>query len=68
MKKKFNLIIEVDEKHIKEKYSNYEINYNSPEEFIECLIKDMQHEADTDMSKDGMREWGYSIKIKEVKS
>lgn len=67
-KKEFILTIEVDNKSIIKKYPNYRFNYRKPEDLIKSIIYDMKFIAGTNMSKDGMKEWGYSIKIKEKKS
>lgn len=66
-KKKFILTIEVDNKNILKKYPNYKFNYSSPDEFIKSIANDIQFIAGMDMSKKGMKNWGYSIKIKELK-
>ena len=67
MKKKFILEIEVDEKNIVKKYPNYQFNFTSSEEFISHLINNIIYEADINMSKDGLKKWGYSIKIRKEK-
>lgn len=69
--KKFKYLVEYeienDEKSINEKYANYKYNYNSPEELADSLVPAKVYEADTDMSKDGLDRWGYSLKIKRNK-
>jgi len=67
----FKYIVEVeiviDEDNINEKYSNYRWNYDSIEDFANSLVLEESFEADTDMSKDGLELWGYSIKKKRVR-
>ena len=67
----FKYIVEVeiviDEDNINEKYSNYRWNYDSIEDFANSLVLEESFEADTDMSKDGLKLWGYSIKKKRVR-
>lgn len=67
IKKQFILTIKVDADNISKKYPNYNINWSSPKSFIKSTIKNIQMEGETNMSKRGMKEWGYSINIKEIK-
>ncbi|CAC9606326.1 hypothetical protein [uncultured Gammaproteobacteria bacterium] len=61
--------IEVDEENIYEKYPNYGINYDSSKDFANRLVPDGDvYEVDTNISKHGLEEWGYSIKVKRLKS
>lgn len=66
---KYQLEVEIiiDEKNINEKYPNYKWNYDSVEQFADSLIPEESYEADTDMSKDGLEKWGYSITKKRIK-
>ena len=68
--KTFKYLLEVeiviDEENINEKYPNYKWNFDSIEQFADYLVPEESYEADTDMSKDGLEQWGYSIKIKRV--
>lgn len=66
---KYKLEVEViiDEQNINKKYPNYKLNYNSPEELADSLVPTVAYNFDTDMSKDGIKEWGYGIKIKRQK-
>lgn len=59
--------IVVDEKIINEKYSNYKWNYDPIEQFADSLVPEESYEADTDMSKDGLKQWGYSIMKKRFR-
>lgn len=63
MKKQFLIEIEVDEKNIAKKYPNYSINYDNPNQLIEMLLADFIFDGETDMSKDGLKEWGYAKRI-----
>jgi len=65
-KYKLEYEIEIDENTINEKYPNYKWNFNSPKELADSLVPTTIYEADTDMSKDGLDKWGYSIKIKRI--
>lgn len=68
MKKQFIVEIEVDEKNIQKKYPNYKYNYSCPRQMIKNLINDFVYEGNEDMSKVGLRKWGYAKRIiKEVK-
>lgn len=69
--KTFKYLLEVeiiiDERNISEKYPNYKWNYDSIEQFADLLISEESYEADIDMSKDGLEQWGYSIRKKKIK-
>lgn len=47
--------IKIDENNIGYKYPNYNINWNSPEEFITYLANDLE--------KDHLKDFGYEIKV-----
>ena len=64
--KQFIVTINVDDENISELYPNYSINYDSPDELIEALMKSFKWEGVTDMSKGGLREWGYSKDYKLI--
>ena len=67
MIKRFIVEIEVDENNIAKKYPNYSINYSTEEKFIKSLIKSFTIEGNTDMSKNGLKKWGYAKRIiKEI--
>ncbi|MDN5072247.1 hypothetical protein [Aliarcobacter butzleri] len=59
--------IAIDEKNINEKYPNYKWNFDSIEQFADSLVLEESYEGDTDMSKDGLVRWGYSITKKRTK-
>ncbi|MDD3007547.1 MAG: hypothetical protein RBR70_11780 [Arcobacter sp.] len=59
--------IVIDEENINQKYPNYKWNFDSIEEFADSLVSEESYEADTDMSKNGLEEWGYSITKKRIK-
>jgi hypothetical protein len=67
---KYQLEVEIviNEHTINEKYPNYKWNFNSPKELADSLVPTIVYEADTDMSKDGLSKWGYSIKVKRKES
>ena len=65
-RKTFIVTIEVDEEAVKQKYPNYRLNYDKPEELIKAVANDIRFIAGVNMSKDGMETWGYSIKVEEI--
>jgi hypothetical protein len=66
---KYQLEIEIviDEENINEKYPNYKFNYDSVEDFADSLVPEESYEADINMSKDGLEQWGYSITKKRIR-
>lgn len=60
---KYQLEVEIiiDEENINEKYPNYKFNYDSIEQFADSLVPKESYEGDIDMSKDGLKQYGYSI-------
>jgi hypothetical protein len=60
--------IEIDEKEVFEKFQNYKYNYNNPKELADSIMFNLQHEGGCNMSKNGMNDWGYSIKISKIQS
>ena len=66
IKKTFIVRIEVDEEEVKQKYPNYRLNYDNPEQFIKAVVNDLRFIAGVNMSKDGMKQWGCSIKVFET--
>lgn len=69
--KTFKYLLEVeiiiDEENINQKYPNYKWNFDSIEEFADSLVPEESNEANIDMSKNGLEEWGYSITKKRIK-
>ncbi|TKI70980.1 hypothetical protein FCU45_00910 [Sulfurimonas crateris] len=69
--KTFKYLLEVeiviDEENINKKYPNYKFNYDSIEEFASSLVPEESYEGDTDTSKDGLEQWGYSITKKRAR-
>lgn len=61
---KYEIEIEIDEENISRKYPNYKFNYSNPKELADSIAFGLEREGDTDMAKDGLKEWGYSIKVK----
>ena len=53
IKRKFNLIIEIDEEKLKKEYPNFDINYPTIKEFIDMAILETQ--------VDNLKEIGYRI-------
>ena len=41
------------------------MEFDSIEQFADYLVPEESYEADTDMSKDGLEQWGYSITKKK---
>ena len=66
MKFKYELEIYVDEKNIHKKYPNYDINYFSSEEFADSVAFSNLYDYEIDLSKDGLKKWGYSVKVKKI--
>lgn len=68
-KYKLDIEIVVDEDNVHQKYPNYSINYDSIESFADSLFPKDNDVAGIDISKDGLRIWGYSItkKITRIK-
>jgi hypothetical protein len=66
---KYQLEIEIiiDEENLNKKYPNYKYNYNSIEQFADSLVLEESYEVDTDMSKVGLEQWGYSIIKKRIR-
>ncbi len=60
---KYTVEIEVDENNIEEKYPNYQFNYCSPQELADSVAYSLEIEGDTDMRKNGLDLFGYSIKV-----
>jgi hypothetical protein len=66
---KYQLEVEIviDEKNIIKKYPNFEFNYDSIEQFADSLVPEESYEADTDMSKNGLVKFGYSITKRRIR-
>lgn len=61
----FVVEITVDEKNIRNKYPNYEINYDTSNEFIDSLM--FNFENDTDVNIDCLKKFGYRKRVvKEI--
>lgn len=63
MRNRFLIEIEVDEKTIRSKYPNFNINWDNERDFIESTIKSFVFINDDDMSKVGLKKWGYAIRV-----
>jgi hypothetical protein len=68
VKQIFTVEIAVDADNISTMYPNYRFCFSKPEELIALLANDLKFCGETDLSKDGMRKRGYSIKIKRILS
>jgi len=54
--------ITVDEDNISRLYKNYDINYESPEDFINMLIQNMESDTEWDgFPVDSLKEFGYEV-------
>ncbi|GHV33925.1 hypothetical protein FACS1894178_0440 [Bacteroidia bacterium] len=62
----YKVEIEIDENAVFKKYPNYKYNFVSPKELADHIIACLQDEGGCDMSKDGMENFGYSIKAIEL--
>jgi hypothetical protein len=63
---KYEVEIEVDEENISRKYPNYKFNYSNPKELADSIAYGLEREGETNMATDGLNEWGYSIKVKDI--
>lgn len=62
IEKEITIKIRVDEKNISKLYHNYDINYDSVEDFILMLIRDMETDTEWDgFPVDSMKEFGYEV-------
>ncbi len=59
--------IKIDEDNINEKYPNYKWNFDSIEQFADSLVSEESFEGNIDMSKDGLKQYGYSIMKKRTR-
>jgi hypothetical protein len=66
IKRQFIVTITADENGVKEKYPNYQFNYDRPEQLINSVANDIKFIAGVDMSKDGMKLFGYSVEINPI--
>ena len=63
---KYLLTIEVAD-DIADKYPNYSVNWDTPEEFVEDTVIGMTSAADYDLTqKDSLKDLGYRIRAKEI--
>ena len=65
IKKKFIVTIFVDEKTIAEKNTNYSINYNSVEEYIDSRMNILYTYENINSLEQGIKEWAEWIEYKE---
>jgi len=67
IKKKFIVTIFVDEKTITEKNTNYSINYDSVEEYINSRMNILYTYENINSLEQGIKEWAEWIEYKEYK-
>ncbi len=62
IEKEITIKIRVDEKNISKLYNNYDINYDSVEDFMLMLIREMETTTEmNDLPFDMMKEFGYEV-------
>lgn len=69
MKKQFLMIIETDDENIEEKYTNWGLNYSTPEQFIRFLADSKKEETYIDsagIKRSIWKEFGYRVKVKKI--
>jgi len=60
--KEITIKIRVDEDNISTLYHNYDINYDSVEDFITMLIQNIESDTEFDgFPVDSMKEFGYEV-------
>lgn len=64
---KFDLEISVNIKEVQHKYPNYRFNFNKVEDFVNFIVNELRYSGDIDLSKESMKEFGYSVNIKPKK-
>jgi hypothetical protein len=62
IEKEITIKIRVDEKNISKLYNNYDINYDSVEDFILMLIREMETPTEmNDIPFSMLKEFGYEV-------
>ena len=62
IEKEITIKIRVDEDNISTLYHNYDINYDSVEDFITMLIQNIESDTEFDgFPVDSMKEFGYEV-------
>lgn len=62
IEKEITIKIRVDEKNISKLYNNYDINYDSVEDFMLMLIREMETPTEmNDLPFSMMKEFGYEV-------
>jgi hypothetical protein len=60
--KEITIKIKIDEKNISKLYNNYDINYDSIEDFILMLIREIETDTEFDgFPVDSMKQFGYEV-------
>tara|TARA_Y100000310_G_scaffold300388_1_gene336030 strand:+ start:99 stop:329 length:231 start_codon:yes stop_codon:yes gene_type:complete len=64
VKRELKVVIEVDEDTIKDKYPNYESNFDTVEEFMDMIENDLDAYPNIlGMVDNPMYEWGYDVVV-----
>lgn len=62
IEKEITIKIRVDEKNISKLYNNYDINYDSVEDFMLMLIRQLETPTEMDDKPfDNMKEFGFEV-------
>lgn len=62
IEKEITIKIRVDDKNISKLYHNYDINYDSVEDFMMALIRDMESDTEFDgFPVDSMKQFGFEV-------
>ncbi len=62
IEKEITIKIRVDEKNISKLYNNYDINYDSVEDFMLMLIREMETPVEmNEIPFSSMRDFGYEV-------
>lgn len=62
---KYTVNIEIDESAVKEKYPNYTVNFDTPQQLADSIAFGLETEGETNMRIDGLQQWGYSISVEQ---
>ena len=65
IKREVKVVISVDEDTIKDKYPNYESNFDNVEEFMDFIETDLDPNS-LQMVDNPMYEWGYDVVVASV--
>ncbi len=62
----YEVVIDIDEEVISDKYPNYKSDYNNPEELANSIIETILYSDDVCLNEYGMEQWGYSVNAESV--